>query len=270
MFKNFLWCLLGILSLAQSQNISFADTNFKKALLTHDPYIDKNNDKEISQLEAEAVRELKLASKNIKSLDGIEYFTQLNTIDCSANQLTSISFPKNDGLEYLDCSSNQLTSIGIDSNGVLHDLYCQDNLLSSFKVSPTAPLMNLYCDSNKFVTMDLSFGTLGVFSCSNNLLTSLDVSANDFLLYFFCKNNPQLSVICVSASQSRSNWKKDQSMSYSTTCATDYKDQIVDPSQKEVSKIYNLQGQEVPMAGSEPLIYLYKDGTREKRIRIEK
>jgi Leucine-rich repeat (LRR) protein len=272
MFRTLIWCLLGTLFIAQSQNISFADTNFKKALLAYSPKIDTDSDKEINTLEAEAVKELKLAHKKIKSLAGIEHFVQLQTLDCSSNQLESVSFSGNGILSYLDCSSNQLTSLDMSENTHLHDLYCEDNQLSDLKVLSDTRLANLYCDSNKFVSMDLSFGSLVVLYCSHNpLLSSLDLRANDFLRFLTCKNNPQLSIICVKASQSRTYWKQDPTMSYSTDCATtEYDDTVVDNVPKEISKMYNLQGQEVSVPSSEVLIYLYRDGTRGKAVKVDR
>ena len=64
--------------------VSIPDANFKAFLLEN---FDANKDGEISLAEAKAVTDLDCSGKNIKKLDGIEKFTNLESLNCSNNQL---------------------------------------------------------------------------------------------------------------------------------------------------------------------------------------
>lgn len=123
---------------------NFPDEKFRSYLLSQEyGWDEKLTDSEIAGL-----RMMSVWSKGIQSLQGIEYFTALLTLDCYDNQLTSLDVSKNTALEYLFCYWNQLTSLDVSKNTALEYLYCSDNLLTSLDVSNTA-LTNLYCYSNK-------------------------------------------------------------------------------------------------------------------------
>ena len=52
---------------------------------------------------------------NIQSLKGIEYFTELTSLTCTNNSLTTIDLSKNTKLTNLECYSNQITGEGMDA-----------------------------------------------------------------------------------------------------------------------------------------------------------
>ncbi len=115
-------------------------------------------------------------SRGIKRLDGLRYFENLERLDCSYNDLTSLEVPGNLALWELNCSHNQLASLDVSKDTVLMYLYCKNNRLTSLDVSKDTALMGL--------------------DCSHNLLTSLDVSKNIWLTSLYCaENRMPLSVI---------------------------------------------------------------------------
>jgi Leucine-rich repeat (LRR) protein len=89
--------------------ISFADVNLKNKLITNID-LNSNEDQEISEFEAAIyTKKLDISKGQIKNLTGIEYFTNINELNCSLNQLTSINISKNINLNSIDCRENKLT-----------------------------------------------------------------------------------------------------------------------------------------------------------------
>ena len=132
--------------------ITIPDENFKRALLQYDI----SGDGQICELEANYVKMIYCSSKNIKSLEGIEYFTNLEVLECRNNQLTSLNVSKNIKLQKLFCGSNQLTKLEIENNVELLRLDCDNNQLSSLDISMCLKLNKLECYSNLFISLDFS------------------------------------------------------------------------------------------------------------------
>lgn len=176
----------------------------------------------------------------LSSLD-VSKNTLLTFLMCFYNQLTNLDVSKNTALTFLACSENQLTSLDVSTNVNLKVLAFLDNSISSISLTNNIALTELDCSSNQLTNLDLSKNTLlktlkcsnnklsGIlvnglsdlneFSCSNNQFTMLDVSANSQLSIFDCSQNPSLKTICINSSQQTTNWQKDVSASYSTSCA---------------------------------------------------
>lgn len=131
------------------------------------------------------VKSIDVSSSGITNLSGIEYFTDLETLICKGNSLTTINLSSNTALKYLDCSNNPLTALDVSKNILLTELYCDGavtiiNKMSNAKTSAPAQLTVLDLSNNLFLTK---------LSCSNNKLTSLDVSKNTLLTDINCSNN---------------------------------------------------------------------------------
>ena len=84
--------------------IEIPDTNFKTYLLEN---FDKNQDGEISLSEAKAVKEINCSNKGIEVLDGIEKFVNLESLDCSNNQIDDLELRFNKKLNRLVCNGNK-------------------------------------------------------------------------------------------------------------------------------------------------------------------
>ena len=97
------------------------DINFMNFCYTN---FDVNKDGKVSMIEANAVREIFVADKNIKSLIGIEYFTNLTELDCTYNELTSLDVSKCINLTELYCTDNPLTIIYMNAkHKVIYSIY---------------------------------------------------------------------------------------------------------------------------------------------------
>lgn len=131
------------------------------------------------------VKSIDVSNSGITNLSGIEYFTDLETLICKGNSLTTINLSSNTALKYLDCSNNPLTALDVSKNILLTELYCDGavtiiNKMSNAKTSVVTQLTVLDLSNNLFLTK---------LSCSNNKLTSLDVSKNILLTDINCSTN---------------------------------------------------------------------------------
>ena len=200
---------LSLSAMVFSQNTYVPDDNFEYYLETHDsagnnvPMGDSNAmgngvmDDYVPTSKINSVVTLEIPALQISDLTGIEDFTALESLNCSANQLQSLDVSNNSHLRWLYCSNNQLTTLNISQiNGLIY-LYCNGNQLTSLDVSQHTNLQRLYCQQNQLSTIDISHNTaLLHFFCSNNQLTQIDISQNSNLVYFSCSYN-QLSTIDV-------------------------------------------------------------------------
>ena len=119
--------------------VEFEDSKFQALTL----YYDKNNDGKLQAWEAALVTELELSGQSIKSLQGIEYFTELESLNCTSNLLTSLDVTNNRKLRALWCKSNQIVSLDVTPLRDLQILNCESNRLTSLDVSQNTELVHL-------------------------------------------------------------------------------------------------------------------------------
>lgn len=170
----------------------FPDANFLKYV---EKIIDTDHSGTLSQEERNATV-IYVLGMGIKDLTGIEFFPELENLDCSENQLTQLDVSKNPKLKRLVCYENKLTSLDVSNNPTLILLDCERNLLTSLNVSKNTVLAALVCGSNKLDELDVSENTaLKELYCQANQLTSLDLSPNTALTILGCSgNNRQITV----------------------------------------------------------------------------
>ena len=129
------------------------------------------------------VTEIDARNKGIASLKGIEYFTNLKTLYCENNQLSSLDVSKNTALEALLCSGNPLTSLNMTENTALTVLDVRDCLLASLDVTKNNALETLYCQNNQLRTLDITWNPLlRNLWCYGNSISLLSISENPRLL----------------------------------------------------------------------------------------
>jgi len=159
-----------------------------------------------------SLKTLDLSSKNITDLTGIEGFTELTSLDCSKNKLSSIDISKNIALTTLNCSYNytidfldvskninlkilschslKIRDLNLKNNLKLTQLTCSYNPLTSLEIPHNPDFNYLDCSNNRLAQIDVSKNTkLTYFDCSNNKLLNLDVSNNGSLTTFYCNSN---------------------------------------------------------------------------------
>lgn len=175
--------------------LNFPDEEFRRFLKE---CCDKNGD---GKLDVDIKSMTIPASYAIKRLKGIEFFEDLEKLDCHGIGLTELNVGKNFKLEELDCSQNQLKeSYPILSSG-LKKLNCSNNKLTYMNLGILygLNLEEVNCSNNEIrnIVMD-SVGELVKFDCSNNDLMTLDVSQCFKLKELNCSGN-QLMELDVSS-----------------------------------------------------------------------
>ena len=175
--------------------LNFPDEEFRRFLKE---CCDKNGD---GKLDVDIKSMTIPASYAIKRLKGIEFFEDLEKLDCHGIGLTELNVGKNFKLKELDCSDNQLKeSYPILSSG-LKKLNCSNNKLTYMNLGILygLNLEEVNCSNNEIrnIVMD-SVGELVKFDCSNNDLMTLDVSQCFKLKELNCSGN-QLMELDVSS-----------------------------------------------------------------------
>ena len=182
---------------------NFPDANFRNYVKTE---FDTDGDNKLSSAEIAAVTKIEANNKGIKSLDGVGYFTALETLTCSDNELTGLDLSKNTALKELQCSNSKLQSLDLSQNTKLTYLYCGRNPLTTLDLSKNANLKVLNCSGfaskhMELTELDLSQNTaLESLDCSLNELTQLNVSGCTALYKLDCSGN-QLGALDVSTNE---------------------------------------------------------------------
>ena len=167
---------------------NFPDENFRDYVAGE---WDKDHDKYFSPSEIAAAKWITCDNlwegQPIKSLKGIEYFTEIWELSCVYNDLTEIDLSHNKKLEYLNCHHNQLKELDVSGLPLLKTFYCGHNELPSIDVSKNEQLEDFDCQDNHLDTLNVSQNKkLVKLSCGDNNLTELDVSENKKLKELGC------------------------------------------------------------------------------------
>ena len=187
--------------------LKFPDAVFRSFLID---YCDTNND---GKLDVDIKSMTIPASYAIKRLKGIEFFEDLEKLDCHGIGLTTLNVGKNFKLKELDCSGNQLKDyLPILSSGLkklncsnnklthmnlgslyglnLEEVDCSNNEITNIVMDSVGELVKFDCSNNDLMTLDVSqCFKLKELNCSGNQLMELDVSSQTQLKQLDCSNN---------------------------------------------------------------------------------
>ena len=145
-----------------------------------------------------------------------------------------------------------------------------ENIADLTGIEDFIALKSLFCYNNNLSTLNLSNNTL-LFevTCSGNNLTSIDLrnGNNQGLWYFLSMNNPNLNCIDVEdISYCEDNWSVDSWTSFSNNCNPTSIYSTV--KNRKLIKIMDIHGRLTKAIPNTPLLYIYSDGSIEKRIFI--
>lgn len=119
------------------------------------------------------------AQSLVISLEGIEYFTALESLSCSNNLISEMDLSRNTKLVELICLNNKLTSMDLSSLSDLEYCYLDMNALTSLDVTGNSSLKVLSAYTNSIGSVDLSnCPELTDISLQDNLLQNIDLSNN--------------------------------------------------------------------------------------------
>ncbi len=109
---------------------NFPDANFRNFVKQKYGSYSSSNP-QITDATLESVEEMDCSGQNIENLKGIEFFTNLKTLNCSNNKLISLSVASNTELTELHCQNNQLRALYIGPNlSKLVSVFCYDNQMN--------------------------------------------------------------------------------------------------------------------------------------------
>ncbi|MBQ7160282.1 MAG: S8 family serine peptidase [Clostridia bacterium] len=137
-----------------------------------------------------SIDELDVSNLEINSLDGLEYFENLESLICSHNNLTNLDLTNLGWLNTLDCSYNELTSLDLSSTPDITNINCSHNVIRNI-IYPTytnGPHI-LICNNNELSALYASFAWLEVLDCSYNNLIYLNINSTNRLRFLNCSNN---------------------------------------------------------------------------------
>jgi Leucine-rich repeat (LRR) protein len=144
----------------------------------------------ISRGDVLAVRTLDVSGRELTSLEGIEQFENLEYLDCSWNQLTTLDLSGLAKLEMLYCGANRFTTLNVSELPKLGLLACDYNQLTELNLSELPSLWCIDCSGNELTELDLSGLTnLENLYCSENNFSSLDLSGLPKLYDLHCYFN---------------------------------------------------------------------------------
>ena len=144
---------------------NFPDEHFRACLLAED----FGQDGVLTVDEIKDTRYLSFTKKEIASLEGIGYFTELRELSCDFNSLTTLDLSKNTKLTQVNGRDNQLTSLNVNGLTKLKELDCQNSQLASLDVSGCPALTQLLCNGNQLTALNVS---------QNKELTVLNIYLN--------------------------------------------------------------------------------------------
>ena len=183
---------------AKIDKANFPAADFRKYVLAN---IDADGDKKLSRSEADGVTELMLRTYedtregrnayNLSTLKGVEYFENLEQLECVDCKVKALDVSKNTKLLTLNCSENRLAALDLGNNTELEELACQNNKLEKLNVSKNTRLIELNCGSNGLRALDTRANTeLELLNAIDNRLTALDISRNAKLEFLYTNGNP--------------------------------------------------------------------------------
>ena len=191
--------------------LEFKDPAFLAYLLAN---FDADGDGRITEAEVKNITVMDCSNLGIESLDNLNLFTNLTSLTCTGNKLTSINLTTLTKLVTLNCDNNKLANLNISQNTALVTLDCSHNELSSVTTSTNKELKTLICNDNKIISLGLSQNTkLETLLCQNNaLIAFIELVNNLSISTLNCKGNPQLQRIYLQGGQEIENIIYDENI----------------------------------------------------------
>ena len=155
----------------------FPDKVFREQIIAE---FDKDGDSVLSVDEISKAQFLNLhGMKTISSLEGIQYLTNLQSLDVSTTSVSDLSPVKNSSLKRLDCRSSKVGSVDLTRYPNLEAFVCDNTSINSLDVSKNEKLNTLFADSTSISKLDVTNNpNLEQLTCGNTGLTELDVTHN--------------------------------------------------------------------------------------------
>ncbi|WP_431106776.1 DUF7619 domain-containing protein [Winogradskyella poriferorum] len=197
--------LLCVFKISDAQIVNIPDANFKNALVnsncaTHLSWpisggfnlydVDLNNNGEIEISEAENIRVLYVDEYSIGSLEGIQYFTNLEYLNCEENLLNQLDLNDMINLEEVRGGNNQISVANFQNSINLSHIDLNFNPLGNINLMNVINLSKVTLFDCPLSNINLQDCTnLEFFGAGNNQFANLDFSSCANLKYLYVSNN---------------------------------------------------------------------------------
>lgn len=111
--------------------------------------VDRNGDGVITRDEAEETTTLDLSGQNLGDLNGLDYFKNLEKLDCSYNNLSTLDLSPLYFLQELNCDGNNLSKLDLSDSDRLKVLSCEKNKLDTLNVMSNNKLNTIFCGNQE-------------------------------------------------------------------------------------------------------------------------
>jgi uncharacterized repeat protein (TIGR01451 family) len=185
--KSFtLLVFLFALTTTRAQYALIPDTNFRNFLINNGfAGCIVGNSLDTTCTAVITATKINCAQSNIHSIEGVEYFDNLDTLICSGNYYLTFINKIPAGVSYFDCSFCQyLTDLPVLPS-LLQHLNCLFDSLTTLPPALPIFLTFLECGSNHLTSLPVLPTLLSTLSCGGNPLTSLPSLPNS-LTYLQC------------------------------------------------------------------------------------
>lgn len=172
---------MAVSAAAQAPPVSLTEEAFPDpAFLLWVQTQDSDSDGFLSQDELDAVTRMDLRKCGIQHLDGLEYFRNLEILNCSENNLVSLELDDFPALTSLTCNENpSLETLDLSGAPALEHLYCFHSALSQLDLQDVPALTYFAWGGSPLQELDLSGNPeLQVLHVLGGDLTSADLSHN--------------------------------------------------------------------------------------------
>jgi uncharacterized repeat protein (TIGR01451 family) len=103
---------------------------------------------------------------------------------CNHNMITSLDLTGDD-ISVLDCSYNQISSLTIPAGNYLYELNFSHNLMTAFDFSPNPSLVKINCSYNNLAAVNLDgLSAVTDFNAASNQFVEIDMNAMHALAHF--------------------------------------------------------------------------------------
>lgn len=149
---------------------------------------DRDKDHRLSATELANVKTLYADKSNgkgsIHSLQGIEFFTALQRLECSDTQIKNLDVSKNIELQMLTCQGTALTDLDVRNNTKLTKLGIAITQIDTLDISRNTKLIELGIGGTKITELDVTQNTaLEKLYLRNTRIKELDVTSNQELIH---------------------------------------------------------------------------------------
>jgi len=146
--------MLCLTSINAQNHVTISDTSFAAWLQINIPNAMMGNQMDTTHIDVTSRKQIIIQNQHVASLDGVQYFDSLKTLNCSINVYDTINIR----LSYLPSLPSMLDT-----------LICDGNALDSLPQLPNG-LVYFTCSQNLLDSLPSLPNTIKHFECLNNIL----------------------------------------------------------------------------------------------------